>query len=64
MKEGDKDSLKSCKAFCLEERRCTAINYDEAIGDCELRDCTFPIAPPDEGVLFSSTSHWIVATGS
>ena len=63
LKADSKASLKSCKVFCLEERRCTAISYDNSTRVCELRDCRpFPIASPREP-LDEKSSYWMVSTG-
>lgn len=64
--EGRKESLEDCKSFCLEKRRCSAMNYDNATKDCELRNCSLPVGPPNVRTLLFGTdkkSYWLEATG-
>ena len=59
LKEANKDSLENCKAFCLAERGCTAINYDSKSTDCVLRGCNLPVVPPTNNRLASYDSYWL-----
>ena len=59
-----KGSLKNCKAFCLEEPGCTAVNYEDNSTDCILRGCKLPVVPPANNNFPTYDGYWLVSTGS
>ena len=59
-----KDSLQDCKAVCLEDTICTAVNYDDSSTACILRGCTLPVLPPANNKFPSFDGYWLVSSGS
>ena len=59
-----KGSLQKCKSFCLEERRCTAINWATSTRDCLLRECNLPVLPPLVNPFPTYDSYWLFGYGN